>query len=90
MDGNSWRQRTDALAKDQQSEKMRRIMMMQQAQRAASDAAEANELLELRSMGIRGEMARSAGKAPPLKQSEPPPTAVARPAAPMPARVVRA
>jgi len=91
MDGNSWRQRTDALAKDQQHEKMRRVLMMQQAERAASDAAEANELLELRSMGIRGEMARAAGQAPPAKRSPAPPAPKsAPPQSQPPAKVPRA
>jgi len=64
-EGCSYRQRVNALAKDQEADKMRMIGKKQAAQRAASDAAEANELLELRSMGIRGQMARADGRAPP-------------------------
>jgi len=57
MDGCSQEQRTSALARDQQAAKMREVLKMQQAERLAAEAAEANELLELYSMGIRGVLA---------------------------------
>ena len=53
-DGCSAEELRSALVKDQQAAKMREVLKRQQAEKKAVEASEANELLELYSMGIRG------------------------------------
>ena len=53
-DGCSAEELRSALIKDQQAAKMREVLKRQQAEKKAVEASEANELLELYSMGIRG------------------------------------
>lgn len=71
MDGCSADERRDALIKDQQAAKMREVLKRQQAERVAAEAAEANELLELYSMGIRGVLAGTEAHSQPGDKGKP-------------------
>ena len=63
-DGCSLAARRDAFKRDSEATKMRQVLHRQHAEKQVAEAAEANELLELYSLGIRGILADQKGKDP--------------------------
>jgi hypothetical protein len=72
-DGCSAEERRSALVKDQQAAKMRDVLKQQQAEKNAREASEANELLELYSMGIRGVLSGTEAYSQPGDKGKPRP-----------------